>query len=70
MPDTWNAEVYRERARRWQAAADKQPVGSERDACLNLVEGYDRLADLIDKSRVSDSWTASKRPAGSDRTVA
>jgi hypothetical protein len=38
MPDQWNAETYRERARHWRAAADKLPEGRERNVCLTFAE--------------------------------
>jgi hypothetical protein len=55
MPDQWNAETYRERERRWRAAADKLPEGCERDVCLTLAEGYAHLAELIDRSGLLNS---------------
>ena len=48
MPDNWNAETYRGRARQWQAKAERLPRGEERDTCLTLAEGYTRLAELIE----------------------
>jgi hypothetical protein len=61
MPDSWNAEVYRARAKQWRAAAEKLPPGKERDACLTLADGYANLASLIDSSGL-DSSATSKRP--------
>jgi hypothetical protein len=50
MPTSWNAETYRERARQWQAQAERLPRGQERDTCLTLAEGYAHLAELIEGS--------------------
>ena len=49
MPGSWDPQVYRERARAWQAEADKLAPGKTRDATLALAEGYARLADLIEQ---------------------
>ena len=61
MPDSWNAEVYRERAEQWRAAAEKLPLGKEREACLVLADGYANLAGLIDSSGL-DSAAVRKCP--------
>ena len=61
MPDNWNAETYRERAWQWQAKAERLPRGEERDTCLTLAEGYNRLAELIEGSRSLNSGTNSER---------
>jgi hypothetical protein len=50
MPDSWNAETYRERSRRWREQADALPPGKERDAYVVLAEGYAGLAELIEKA--------------------
>jgi hypothetical protein len=54
MPDNWNAETYRRRAREWQEKADALPAGGERDACLVLAEGYAGLAELIEQSGLGE----------------
>ena len=51
MPSSWDPKVYRERAEQWREAAAGLPPGKERDACLALSEGYERLAELIAASR-------------------
>jgi hypothetical protein len=49
MPDSWNSEQYRERAKAWRDRAASLPDGSpERDACVILAEGYERLAEIIE----------------------
>ena len=60
MPDQWNAETYRERARHWRVTADKLPEGRERDVCLTLAEGYAHLAELIDRPGLLNSGAAPK----------
>ena len=55
MPDDWNADRYRERARQWRAMADHLPPGGERDACLVLAEGYAHLAEVIDRGGLPTS---------------
>jgi hypothetical protein len=52
MPDTWNAEIYRQRAEQWrQKAAELSEDGPGRRTCEAIAEGYAKLADLIDSSR-------------------
>jgi hypothetical protein len=46
---TWNAQTYRDRARKWREEAETLPPGKDRDSCLELAQGYDHLADLIDR---------------------
>jgi hypothetical protein len=49
MPDSWNSEQYRERAKAWRDRAASLPDGSpERDACVILAEGYQRLAEIFE----------------------
>jgi hypothetical protein len=50
MPDQWNPEIYRQRARQWQDKAAALAPGDERATCLQIAEGYARLATLIEKS--------------------
>jgi len=52
MPDSWDAEKYRQRAEEWQKKAESLGDDKERTACLTIAEGYARLAELIeDRSR-------------------
>lgn len=48
MPDTWDPDVYRERAKAWR---EKGASLSENDAnrahCFEIAEGYERLADYL-----------------------
>ena len=49
MPDSWDSEQYKERAKAWRDRAASLPEGSpERDACVILAEGYERLAKIIE----------------------
>ena len=49
MPDSWDSEQYKERAKEWRDRAASLPEGSpERDACVILAEGYERLAKIIE----------------------
>jgi len=48
MPETWDAELYRRRAEGWQTRADSLPEGPDKDACLQLAQGYVRLAHFIE----------------------
>jgi hypothetical protein len=48
MPDNWNPEVYRERARQWREKAEALPHGQERETCVVIADGYARLARLIE----------------------
>ena len=44
-------EVSRRRAKQWREAAPRLPDGRTRKAYLALAEGYQRLADLIEKEK-------------------
>ena len=48
MPDSWDLEIYRQRAAQWRKKADLLGEGRERRECLTIADGYARLADLID----------------------
>jgi hypothetical protein len=56
MPDIWDTDTFRERARRWQERAQALAPGKEREQCVAIAEGYVRLTMLkekIDRSRVT-----------------
>ena len=45
MPDTWDPVVYRERAKAWrEKAATLSGTDPNRAPCLEIAEGYERLA--------------------------
>jgi hypothetical protein len=48
MPDNWNPQVYRERARQWRDSAAALPPGDTRNAHITLAEGYENLVRLIE----------------------
>jgi hypothetical protein len=47
MPENWNAETYSRRAEEWQKKAASLHEGPGKEACLQLAEGYARLAHFI-----------------------
>ena len=51
MPDSWDPERYKERAKAWRDKAASLPEGRERDACVTLAEGYEKLVELIEVPR-------------------
>jgi hypothetical protein len=51
MPNDWNPETYRRRAKQWQDKAAAVPFGDERKACEVLAQGYVRLAQLIEQAQ-------------------
>ena len=48
MPDSWDPERYKERAKAWRDKAASLPEGRERDTCVTLAEGYEELAEIIE----------------------
>jgi hypothetical protein len=46
---TWKAETYWARARQWRTKAETLPAGKDRDACIVLADGYERLARLLER---------------------
>ena len=50
MPGNWDPAVYRDRAKGWRETAATVPEDNpKRAVCLELAEGYERLADLLEK---------------------
>jgi hypothetical protein len=48
VPDSWNAEVYRQRADAWRQKAVLLPEGHEEVAiCLEIAGGYTKLARVL-----------------------
>jgi hypothetical protein len=58
MPESWDPEIYQQRAKAWRDRAATLPPGREHDACVVLAEGYARLAGLIEGSQAPGSTTA------------
>jgi hypothetical protein len=46
MPERWDPERYEQRAKEWRDRAAGLPEGRERDACVTIAEGYEKLAIL------------------------
>ena len=50
MPESWDPACYRERAKAWRDRATVLPVDDpERAVCIELADGYDRLATLLEQ---------------------
>ena len=50
VPETWDPACYRERAKAWRDKATVLPdEDPEREVCLVLADGYDRLATLLEQ---------------------
>jgi hypothetical protein len=54
VPDSWNTEVYWQRVAAWRQKAASLPEGDEEAAlCLEIAEGYAKLASALEaKSNV------------------
>ena len=52
MPDTWDSERYRERAKEWRDRAASLPEGHERDVYVVIAEGYEKLVAIIEAQRL------------------
>jgi hypothetical protein len=52
MPENWDPAIYRDRAHRWRARAAILPCEDPgRAVCLELAEGYERLAALLEQQQ-------------------
>jgi hypothetical protein len=50
VPETWDPACYRERAKTWREKAMTLPEDHpERAVCIELADGYDRLATLLEQ---------------------
>ena len=50
MPENWNPTYYRERAKAWREKAAVLPEDHhERAVCLEIAEGYEKLATLLEQ---------------------
>jgi hypothetical protein len=52
MPNAQNPREYRSRANDWRVNAAKFPPGETRAAYLEIAEGYERLAEILEQSPV------------------
>ena len=49
MPESWDPEIYRQRAAAWRQKAASLPEEHEEwQTCLDIAESYERLARLIE----------------------
>jgi len=50
LPDAWDAAIYRERAKAWrEKAASLSENDPNRGHCVEIAEGYEKLADQLDR---------------------
>ena len=50
VPESWDPACYRERAKAWREKAMTLPEDHpERAVCIELADGYDRLATLLEQ---------------------
>ena len=61
MSESFDLGLYRERAAKWRADADRLPLGSTRDSYMAIVEGYLRLVEILER-RIPGGWLASMAP--------
>lgn len=57
VPENWDPAVYRQRAEAWRQRAALLPEDDpQAKICLEIAEGYERLAQLIeaDRERLQD----------------
>jgi len=64
MPENWDAETYRRRAEEWQKRAASLPEGPGKEACLQLAEGYARLAHFIAARGLDPGTRSEAEPLG------
>ena len=49
MPDSWDPKIYRQRAAAWREKAASLPEEHrERQICLDIAEGYEKLPRVIE----------------------
>jgi hypothetical protein len=48
MPDSWDPNIYRQRAEAWRQRAALLEDEDQQDTCLDIADGHDRLAGLIE----------------------
>jgi len=51
MPDSGDLERYKERAKEWRDRAASLPEGRERDTCVTIAEGYEKLVEIIEEAQ-------------------
>jgi hypothetical protein len=51
MPYIQDQNEYRRLAEQWRTQAEKLQVGETRDSYLEIAEGYERLAEILERRR-------------------
>jgi len=53
LPENWEITLgrYKERAKEWRDKAASHPAGDQREQCISIAEGYERLIELIEAQR-------------------
>ena len=51
MPDIRDHNEYRRLAEQWRTQAEKLQMGETRDSYLEMAEGYERLAEILERRR-------------------
>jgi hypothetical protein len=52
LPEKWDPTIYRERAKAWrEKAASLSENDPNRGHCVEIAEGYEKLADQLDRRR-------------------
>ena len=70
MPEHWDPDYYRERAKAWRDKATTLPEDHpERAVCIELADGYDKLATLLEQ-RAGVALTAPQPSPTPDRPCA
>jgi hypothetical protein len=56
MPENWDPAIYRERAKAWREKAASLPDDDpQRAVCVEIAEGYEKLATLIQQRGAAGS---------------
>jgi hypothetical protein len=61
VPQNWDPVVYRERAKAWREKAATLPEGDpQRAVCVEIADGYEKLAILIEQRKRDRSGHSSR----------
>jgi hypothetical protein len=50
MPNRLDPVEYRKLAEQWRTEGEKLPPGETRDAYLSIAEGYEHLAEILERN--------------------
>jgi hypothetical protein len=50
MPNRRDPVEYRQLAEQWRTEGEKLPPGETRDAYLSIAEGYEHLAEILERN--------------------